>query len=104
MEKPDQAIPYLEAAVRANSKLLPARASLGLSLIRLGRDSEAIPHLIAAREVDEDGSIHFQLARAYQRAGDADSSKQMMAEYNRIQQRSQSEEQSLEEKATITAP
>ena len=104
MERPDEALPYLETAVRANPKLLPARASLGLTYIRLGRDMEAIPHLMAAREVDEDGSIHFQLARAYQRAGNADSSKQMMAEYKRIQQRSQSEERDLEEKATITAP
>jgi predicted Zn-dependent protease len=104
MEKPEQAIPYLEAAIRANPKLLPARASLGLSLIRVDRDAEAIPHLKATRELDEDGSIHFQLARAYQRTGDANSSRQMMAEYNRIQQRSQSEERSLEEKATITAP
>ena len=54
--------------------------------------------------MDEDGSIHFQLARAYQRAGNADASKQMMAEYTRIQQRSENEQRDLEEKAKITAP
>jgi hypothetical protein len=54
--------------------------------------------------MDEDGSIHFQLARAYQRVGNADASKQMMAEYTRIQQRSESEQRDLELKANITAP
>jgi predicted Zn-dependent protease len=104
MEQPEKAIPHLEAAVRRDPKLLPAQASLGLAYIRLGRDADALAHLNAARELDEDGSIHIQLARAYQRAGNADASKQMMAEYTRIQQRSESEQRNLEEKATITAP
>jgi predicted Zn-dependent protease len=104
MEQPEKAIPHLEAAVRRDPKLLPAQASLGLAYIRLGRDADAIQHLNAARELDDDGSIHIQLARAYQRAGNTDASKQMMAEYTRIQQRSESEQRNLEEKATITAP
>jgi predicted Zn-dependent protease len=104
MEQPEKALPYLEAAVRQDPKLLPARASLGLTYIRLGRDADAIPHLNRARELDDDGSIHFQLARAYQREGKADASKEMMAEYTRIQQKSQSEQRKLEEQATITAP
>jgi predicted Zn-dependent protease len=104
MEEPERALPYLEAAVRRDPKLLPAHASLGLTYIRLGRDTDAIPHLNRAREVDEDGSIHFQLARVYQRAGNANVSKQMMTEYTRIQQRSESEQRNLEESANITAP
>ena len=104
MEQPEKAVTYLEAAVRLDPKLLPAHASLGLTYIRLGRDADAIPQLNSAREADEDGSIHIQLSRAYQRAGNADASKQMMAEYTRIQQRSESEQRNLEEKASITAP
>jgi predicted Zn-dependent protease len=104
MEQPEKAVPYLEAAVRRDPKLLPAHASLGLTYIRLGRDADAIPQLKSALEADEDGSIHIQLSRAYQRAGNAESSKQMMAEYTRIQQRSESEQRNLEEKASITAP
>ena len=104
MEQPDKALPLLEAAVKYDTKLLPARGSLGLAYIRLNRDADAIPHLNIAREIDDDGSIHFQLAQAYRRAGNADASKQMLAEYTRIQQRSKTEEGKLEEEAAITAP
>jgi predicted Zn-dependent protease len=104
MEQPEKAVPYLEAAVRRDPKLLPAHASLGLTYIRLGRDADAIPQLNSAREADEDGSIHIQLSRAYQHVGNAEASKQMMAEYTRIRQRSESEQRNLEEKANVTAP
>jgi tetratricopeptide (TPR) repeat protein len=104
MEQPEKAVPYLEAAVRRDPKLLPAHASLGLTYIRLGRDADAIPQLNSAREADEDGSIHIQLSRAYQHVGNAEAAKQMMAEYTRIRQRSESEQRNLEEKANITAP
>ena len=104
MEQPDKALPLLEAAVKYDAKLLPARASLGLAYIRLTRDADAIPHLTAAREIDDDGSIHFQLAQAYRRAGNDEASKQMLAEYTRIQKRSKTEERNLEEEAAITAP
>ncbi len=104
VEKPEQALPHLQAAVRSDPKLLPARASLGLALMRTGSEAAAIPHLNAARQIDEDGSIHFQLSRAYQRAGDAAAAKEMMAEYSKIQQRAETEQRGLEEKAVITAP
>jgi tetratricopeptide (TPR) repeat protein len=104
MEQPEKAVPLLEKAIQLDPKLVPAQASLGLAYIRLKRDADAIAHLVAAREIDEDGSIHFQLAQAYRRAGNLETSKQMMAEYTLIQQRSKAEERKLEEEAAITAP
>ena len=53
----------------ASSGLSSADASLGLALSRLGKHAEAIPHLRKALELDDDGSLHFQLANAYRAAG-----------------------------------
>lgn len=104
LEQPEQALPYLEAAVRLNPKLLPAHASLGLAYMRTGKPAEAISHLEPVLEADDDGSLHFQLARAYQASGNAEKSKQAMAGYQAILKRNEAEKRDLEEKAQITAP
>ncbi len=103
-EQPDRALPWLETAARLNPAMVPAHASLGLAYMRLNRDADAVPHLKAALATDDDGSLHFQLARALQRVGDAEGSRDMMAKYSAIQRRSEAEQQNLEEKAQITAP
>src|SRR5439155_20083851 len=72
LERAEEAVPYLGAALKADPKLVPAHASLGLALQRTGKPAEAIPHLEAALSTDEDGSLHYQLARAYQAAGNAE--------------------------------
>src|SRR5262249_17092792 len=48
LEEPDKAIRYLEAALRSDPKLLPARAALGLAYARAGQPAKAIPFLEAA--------------------------------------------------------
>jgi tetratricopeptide (TPR) repeat protein len=104
LEQPDQALPYLEKAVKLEPKLLPAHASLGLAYMRLGKAAQAIPHLEAALQIDEDASLHFQLARAYQAAGNAEKAKVAMAQYQAMQKRTEAEKRELEEKTQITAP
>jgi predicted Zn-dependent protease len=84
-QKVDKAIPLLEAAVRADLALIPARASLARAYLQVGRQAEAIPHLKAALETDEDGSLHYQLARAYQATGQAGLAKQMLEKYAAIE-------------------
>lgn len=91
-EQPEKAIPYLERAVRKDPNLLPARASLGLAYARTGQADRSVPHLKAALELDRDGSLHYQLARAYQATGQADLAKQAMEKYQEIQQRAQPEQ------------
>ena len=81
MEQPDRSIPYLEQAIRADSNFLPAQAGLGQALLRTGKAKEAIPHLKAALSVDEDGSGHFQLFRAYEAAGQREAARQALVEY-----------------------
>ncbi len=84
-QKPENAIPFLEAAARANPSVLPSRAALARAYLQVGRQADAVPHLKAALEIDEDGSLHYQLARAYQATGQTELAKQMMAKYEAIQ-------------------
>jgi tetratricopeptide (TPR) repeat protein len=104
LEQVEKALPYLEAAVRIDPKLLPARASLGLTYARAGKPAEAIPNLLAALETDEDGSLHYQLARAYQATGDPERAKEFLKKYQEIQLQAAEEKKDLEAKVQITAP
>ncbi len=103
-EQPEEAIPHLEAALRGAPKLLPAQAALGSAYVTVGKPAAAIPHLQAALAADDDGSLHYQLARAYQAAGDTAKAKQAMKQYQQIQARNESEKRDLEEKTQIVAP
>jgi predicted Zn-dependent protease len=83
----DRAIPILENAVKADRAGLPARASLGRAYVQAGRYQEALSHLEAAASQDDDGDVHYQLARAYQaleRPGDA---QKAMTEYQKRRER-----------------
>ena len=58
----------------------------------MDRGGDAIPHLEKALALDDDGSLHYTLARAYQQAGNAQRSSELMEQYQRIQK------QNLEQK------
>jgi predicted Zn-dependent protease len=92
-EQIEPAIPYLETAVKLDPSLLPAQASLGLCYARMGQPLKAIPHLKAALSLDNDGSLHYQLAKAYTATGQPALAKEMMAKY-----------QALRKNATAAAP
>ena len=83
-EQVEQAVPYLEKALTLDPKLLPAHASIGLCYSRLGEPRKAIPHLKAALDIDSDGSLHYQLARAYQATGQPALAKVMMDKHERL--------------------
>jgi predicted Zn-dependent protease len=83
----DRAIPVLEAAVKADRTRLAAHASLGRAYVQAGRFAEAVPHLEAAVAEDGDGSLHYQLARAYQSLQrQADAQKAMAVYQQRLKQ------------------
>lgn len=103
-EQAEKSLAYLRSAARLDPQLLPARASLGLALAQLGQAEEAVPHLEAALSIDDDGSLHYQLSRAYQRSGKAEQAKTALQEYQRLQKQSESEKRDLEEKIQITPP
>ena len=104
LEQPEQAVPYLRAALAADPKMSAANASMGLALSRLGKSAEAIPHLQKALELDDDGSLHFQLANAYRAAGDGEKARAVMAKYQDIVQRNQEQKEEVAREAQIGPP
>jgi tetratricopeptide (TPR) repeat protein len=90
-QQPAAALPYLQRGVRLAPEFLPVRSSLGLALLEVGRYTDAIPHLKAALPLDRDGNLHFRLARAFQRVGDADSAKVALERYRKIQSRAEAQ-------------
>ncbi|MGH7488014.1 MAG: tetratricopeptide repeat protein, partial [bacterium] len=104
LEEVDKSIPFLEKAVHADPKLLQAHASLGLAYSRLGRAKEAIPQLEAALSLDADGSLYYQLARAYQIAGEAAKARATMTQYLEIQKKLQAGKDELLKEAQIGPP
>jgi tetratricopeptide (TPR) repeat protein len=104
LEQPDKALPYLKAALTADPKLLAADASLGLALSRLGNHAEAVPHLEKALELDDDGSLYYQLARAYQALGDREKAAGAMAKYQQILKKTEEQKEAVAREAQIGPP
>jgi tetratricopeptide (TPR) repeat protein len=104
LERPEESLPYLRAALAADPKQTAADASLGLALSRLGNHTEAIPHLHKALELDDDGSLHYQLAGAYRAAGQAEKARTTMAEYQEIVKRNQEQKDEVAREAQIGPP
>lgn len=104
-EQPEKALPYLESAVEGNADApLVAHAALGLTLLALNKDAEAIPHLKKALDLDDDGSVHYSLARAYRAAGQTQLAAATMQQYQKIQRQNQEINEQLAKEAEITAP
>ena len=99
-----KAIPCLEMALKTDAKLLPAHHALGRAYMLAGRAAAAIPHLHAALPIDQDGSLRYQLSRAYQATGQADLAKKTLEEYQALQKTDRDEKQKLEQELQITAP
>ncbi|PYQ49569.1 MAG: hypothetical protein DMF78_17840 [Acidobacteria bacterium] len=98
----EQAIPYLEKALRGAPGQLQAEAALGRAYALAGRSAEALAHLERALPADEDGSLRLQLARAYQAAGQADKAQAALADYEAFRKAAAAESESTE--AAITPP
>jgi predicted Zn-dependent protease len=103
-QQPAKAIGYLETALKLSPAMKPAHASLGLALAIMNRQADAIPHLETALPLDTDGSLHYQLARAYQAKGNAVRARELLAQYQNIQARNQQHKEEVAREAQITAP
>ena len=104
LEEPERSVPYLRAALASDPGLLPANASLGLALSRLGKPSEAIPHLEKALDLDDDGSLHYQVARAYQATGNPEKARAAIAAYQELLKRNQELKDEVAREAQIEPP
>lgn len=103
-QKPADALPFLIKAVRYAPHMLPAQASLARTYLALGQSGKAIPCLKAALPIDDDGSLHYQLGRAYQASGQVEPARQALKAYQKIHDQQEAEKQSLNRDIQITAP
>jgi tetratricopeptide (TPR) repeat protein len=103
-QKPEEAIPFLEKAVKASPDIMGAHSALGRAYMSTGQAAKAIPQLKLALPGDEDGSVHFQLGQAYLKTGQQELAFQMMAKYQAIVKESQRENREVGEEVKITPP
>ncbi len=88
-ENAAKALPYLEKAVRGAPRDLAARAALGRAYVRLNEPAKAIPCFKASLSFGPQGTIYYQLAQAYERAGEHALGKQAMAQFEAISKAAQ---------------
>jgi Flp pilus assembly protein TadD len=70
----------------------------------VGQAANAIPHLRAALPIDEDGTLHYQLGRAYQAHGDRELAREMLKTYQEMQSKDQESKKEVEKNVAITPP
>ena len=104
LEEAEKAEGYLRAALKADPKMAAAGASLGLALSRLGRFSEAAPLLERSLTLDDDGSLHYQLARAYQAAGLSEKARVEMGKYQELVERNRRAKEEVARESQIVGP
>ena len=101
----ERAVTLLTRAVTIDPSLIPAHATLGRALVQAGEHARAVPHLEKALASDADGSVHYQLAQAMQRTGNAERAKVLLAEYQkRSAAAAPAAPVSPQDSATITPP
>ena len=87
----DQALPLLEKALTLPNPPESVPVDLGRAYLALDQPADAIKHLQSASRRDADGSIHYQLAQAYQRLGMRDEAREALTQYRALESRSRQE-------------
>jgi predicted Zn-dependent protease len=99
-----KAIPFLEKAARLAPDDQAVHASLGRAYMRAGEPEKAIPHFNAALGLDEEGTLYYQLAQAYQKVGQRDLAKQTMQKFQEISKAAEARKPQRLEEYQITPP
>ncbi len=102
LQRIDEAIPALERAITRAPDDAGARAALGRAYVQKGEMAKAIPLIEPALGSDDEGTLHFQLARAYQATGQAEKAKSLLEKYQELQQAKRDRDGASE--STIVAP
>lgn len=85
----NEAEPHLELSLRAKADLIPRiHALLGRIYTNRGEDTRAIHELKLGLPSDNDGSIHYQLARLYQKTGQQKLAEAAFQESRRLRSKS----------------
>ncbi len=100
-QQPERAIPFLEKAVRLAPQQAHAQAALGRAYALMGRAAEAVPHLKQGLSADEDGSVRYQLARAFQAAGEGEQARSALKDYEEFRKAAEADPSG---QAPITPP
>lgn len=103
-QQPERAIPFLTASLRTDPKLVNAQRALAQAYLDTGQTRQAIPHLAAALPLDDDGSLHYQLARAYQASGEPQRASAALREYQRLHQAAEAAKQAAQAQIQIEPP
>lgn len=82
-----EAEPYLQKSLNAKPQMLPRiHALLGKAYAETGRTHDAIQELNLGASSDEDGSLHYLLARLYRKEGDVKDSQAALEQLVAIKQ------------------
>lgn len=103
-QQAEKAIPFLKKSVQSDPNVLATQASLARALMQIGQAAQAIPHLQAALPIDDDGSLHYQLARACQSTGQQELAREALQKYQQIVKSEREQRQKLEQEMKITPP
>lgn len=104
LQRPAESIRYLERAIKIDPALTKAQGEIGTAYVETGQSANAIPHLRAALPADTDGSIHYQLAKAYLATGQRALAAQMLRAYQKMHRATEQEAELLKKQAAITPP
>jgi tetratricopeptide (TPR) repeat protein len=77
---------YLEQALQADSRLIRARTDLSDAYAQLNRFDDAVREVIPILNTDEDGALHYRLARWYRQTGHAEEASKALEISKRIKE------------------
>ena len=95
-QNPKAGVPLLQEVIRVYHHSAPADFYLGLGLVKLGRDQEAIPYLEKVSQDESTGEMPrraaYELARAYRRVGRAEDSTRALAQFQELKNADEQQE------------
>ena len=89
LQRPDDALPLLRRAVDRDQTDPMPRLALGRAYLQKGEFAQAVPLLEPQLRLDNDGSLHVQLARAYSGLGQKERAAALLQESQNIQRAAQ---------------
>jgi tetratricopeptide (TPR) repeat protein len=104
LTKARESVPFFEKAVQLDPSGVALHRDLARAYLESGQAEKAIPHFKTAVEMDQDGSVYYQLARAYRSTGQRELEKEALKKFADIQASMSVEKKNLEQQAQITAP
>jgi tetratricopeptide (TPR) repeat protein len=86
--EPEESLTRIDKALAACPNLMEARSDRGRVLLKLHREQEAIPELLAAEKANPaEPSTHFLLAQAYRATGKSEEAKAEMKSFSQLEQK-----------------